>query len=73
MRGYQQRSYGGDVAFFEARETHGQRPSAGWQAWITGRLTVITVPGDHQSMFREPAINTLSEELRRVLRSSDGS
>lgn len=68
VRAYQPCPYPGRVVFFEAQD-HGGRPqSQGWRPWISGEFTVIPVPGDHQSIFRDPGINALSEAVRRVLR-----
>ena len=41
--------------------------SLGWGAYVTGPVEVVTVPGNHYTMFREPHVHVLAEQLRRCL------
>jgi thioesterase domain-containing protein/acyl carrier protein len=40
---------------------------ATWGELATGDLTIITVPGSHEGMFKEPHVHTLAQELTTQL------
>jgi amino acid adenylation domain-containing protein len=73
QRNYVLRAYSGLVICFRAT-TH-LAPSEGWEldpqmGWgdlAQGKLEIHPVPGDHDSIFREPNVRTLAEELRACL------
>ena len=45
-------------------------PDLGWGRLAPGRLSVHGVPGEHVSMFREPHVAVLADELTRRSRRS---
>jgi len=73
QRNYVLRVYSGLVICFRAT-TH-QAASEGWEldpqmGWgdlVGGELEIHPVPGDHDSMFREPHVSVLAEQLRACL------
>jgi thioesterase domain-containing protein len=71
---YDPRPYDGQrVALFrsEMRQTGRFRdPLLGWGELIRGKLDVHVVPGDHESMFKEPAIALLARTLTSYLSQS---
>jgi thioesterase domain-containing protein/acyl carrier protein len=46
------------------------RPDNGWTPYVAG-ITVIEVPGNHDSMVLEPNVRVLAAALRRVLADAD--
>jgi amino acid adenylation domain-containing protein len=65
-------SYDGAVHVFRARTraltTRHPPHDLGWGRFAVGPLTVETVPGSHDSMFRAPFARILGERLNAVLR-----
>jgi thioesterase domain-containing protein len=45
-------------------------PTLGWGHWATGTIVVLDVPGDHATLFREPAIRALTRTLERCLQAT---
>ena len=39
----------------------------GWGSRITGKCTVIAVPGNHSNLFDEPYLGVLVEKIRETL------
>jgi len=39
------------------------KPSLGWARWITGRLEVVAVEGDHYDVIREPAVELVARGI----------
>lgn len=67
---YEPAPYEGAVAFFQSAE----RPRGphwdlhtGWLAAIRGRVRVYDIPGDHESMLREPQVQLFAGFLRGCL------
>ena len=44
-----------------------EQPDLGWRRVCRGPLTVVEVPGDHSSIFREPNVQVLGWKLREQL------
>jgi thioesterase domain-containing protein len=73
FRGYRFRPYGGPATLFRASvapET-GDPVAEGWRRLVPG-LEVVRVPGDHNTMVREPHAQTLAERLSAVLERAAG-
>jgi thioesterase domain-containing protein len=69
-RTYDATAYSGMVTLFRAQERGHHRdvdPTLGWSDVPLGGLDVISVPGPHGLMVREPFVATLAKELRRVI------
>lgn len=67
---YQLRPYGGEVVLFLAQEqskTQARDLVEEWQKLLHKPLTVISVPGDHWTMIKEPQIRTLAARLTEIL------
>jgi thioesterase domain-containing protein/acyl carrier protein len=39
----------------------------GWQRTCHGEISVVEIPGDHSSLFREPNLSALAQQLRKHL------
>jgi pyochelin synthetase len=57
------------VLFRATRQIHEAegKPSLGWARWITGRLEVVSVEGDHYDAVREPAVETVARAISERL------
>lgn len=42
-------------------------PLGGWSEHVTGEIEVLTVTGDHITIFKEPGVMELAEKLDAVL------
>ena len=78
-RQYQLSPYDGNVALFriEDREyrmgfSYKPEPTFGWSKWIRGRLELITIAGDHESLIAEPYASHVSEKIRERLKQDLG-
>ncbi len=73
QKNYVLRVYSGLVICFRA--TTYKAPSEGWEldpqmGWgnlVSGELEIHPVPGDHDSIFREPNVRVLADQLRACL------
>lgn len=62
--------YDGDLVVFRARTRplyHSLLPDLGWSRCVRGRIRVVNLPANHQSLMRPPAINHLAVAFRRAL------
>ena len=62
--------YPGKVALFKSSvPTPGliDDPLGGWSEHVTGEIEVLTVSGDHITIFQEPGVQQLAEQLSLVL------
>jgi len=65
--------YCGPVALFRAGGADGAAGAvAGWRPWVDGDLTVLPVPGAHDTFIEEPHVPILAEHLRLCLRRALG-
>jgi thioesterase domain-containing protein len=57
------------ILFRATRQIHEAegKPSLGWARWITGRLDVVSVEGDHYDVVREPAVETVARVISERL------
>jgi thioesterase domain-containing protein len=42
-------------------------PDLGWSQSCKGKLYVSEIPGDHESIFKEPHVSVMGEKLREYL------
>jgi thioesterase domain-containing protein/acyl carrier protein len=73
LRTYEPQSYRGRVVLFRARtrpllRLHGK--DLGWQKLAKAGLEVIVVPGNHESMLKEPHVGHLAARLTDCLRQA---
>jgi amino acid adenylation domain-containing protein len=68
LRSYVPDVYEGKVTFFCAdEEVCPEENLTGWQRLARGGVDVVNVPGDHQTMIKEPHVGVLAEKLELVL------
>ena len=71
---YRFHPYDGPIHVFRARTRALTRrhpaKDLGWRRVAAGALTIETVPGSHDSMFRLPYVRTLAERLEAVLQQT---
>jgi|GEM_PF-561545 len=69
-RRYVPAPYAGDITYIRA-EQHWEAalcsPDGNWGAVTTGRLRVLSLPGNHRDLLAEPLVAELSERLGRLL------
>jgi thioesterase domain-containing protein len=73
LRQYTPQVYPGRVCVFRARVRPLFRlhePDLGWRGLAAGGLEVITVPGNHDTMLREPRVRVLAAQLRAALQKA---
>ena len=63
---YDAGTYEGPLTIFKAEGSAGPG-DLGWNRRAQGEIEVVTVPGDHYSMIREPHVETLALELARCI------
>ena len=49
-----------------------EKPDLGWSRACGNSLTVVEVPGDHSSIFREPNVRVLGWKVRQQLDAALG-
>ena len=72
LRSYRPQPYAGDAVLFRAgdrvaRMEEGEDPALGWGELITGRVTIVDLPGDHYSILRGGAAQRLADRLLQAL------
>lgn len=76
MHGHVPADYAGKTTLFRAEEIPGiylhMGGSLGWEK-VVPNLEVIVVPGDHDSLVREPNVGVFARRLDEVLRTSAGA
>jgi thioesterase domain-containing protein/acyl carrier protein len=71
-RSYVPNTYEGKVTFFCAKEeVCPEENLTGWRLLAKGGVDVIDVPGDHQTMIRDPHVAVLAEKLEDALAYRD--
>lgn len=67
-RSYVPSVYEGNVTFFCAEgEVCPEENIKGWELMAKGGVDIVKVPGDHQTMIKEPHVITLAAKLEEVL------
>ncbi|MEH2024340.1 non-ribosomal peptide synthetase [Nostoc sp.] len=71
-REYVLQVYPGRVTVFRAEERFALEkrevdPNMGWSEMVLGGLDIENVPGNHDSIFREPHVRSLSEKMRACI------
>lgn len=68
-------NYSGNVTFFSTGPDtvfHPGDPTRGWGNYVKGNLTVINVPGDHNTLFSIQNCKILAEKIEECLLMTDG-
>lgn len=66
VEAYTAKPYNGDIVLLRAKGTEGER-DMGWGKLVSGKVTVVEVPGDHYSIVKEPDVRLLAEKLGEQL------
>lgn len=67
---YKIKPYPGDLVLFRARDGYYNieyDTSLGWKYVAQGEVSVITVPGDHNTIFEADHVEALAESLNKIL------
>ncbi len=71
IRKYVPKIYSGKVTFFSAREeVCPEENLTGWRRLAQGGVEVVEVPGDHQTIVKEPFVRELAKALEKSIRRS---
>jgi oxalate---CoA ligase len=71
---YHPGSYSGDLTFFSTgpdTEFYPGNLTRGWNSCVTGKITVIDIPGKHDSLFREPFVRVVAQKIEASLKGVD--
>jgi len=69
-------TYDGTVVLFRCQnrlDTDPPDSSLLWQRLVKGRVVILEVPGDHNSMLKEPGVRVLAEQLLTYLKPGDAT
>lgn len=67
---YQVRPYSGSVVIFRTEKQPlgiNPDPTLGWRKWLKGNLQLYKISGYHQTVLKEPYVQTLAKQLRACL------
>ncbi len=71
---YTPKHYPGRLTLFRAGTRpllHSQSADLGWSEWVTGGVEILSIPGHHASILKEPGVQALARSLQSALDSSD--
>lgn len=72
IRNYVPKLYQGTVTFFSAmEEICPEENLTGWRRLAQGGVNVVEVPGDHQTMIKEPFVSELAKALEKSISQSN--
>lgn len=74
LREYAPKHYPGRLTLFRARTRplfHSQRADLGWSEWVSGGVEILSIPGHHASILKEPSVQVLAGDLQSVLDNLD--
>jgi thioesterase domain-containing protein len=66
--------YPGRLTLIRARTRplfHSQQADLGWSAWVTGSVEILSIPGHHASILKEPGVQVLARNLQAAVENSD--
>jgi len=67
---YKSCPYSGSVVIFRTEKQPlgiNPDPTLGWRKWLKGDLQLYKIPGYHQTVLKEPYVQTLAKQLRNCL------
>ncbi|HEY6390560.1 MAG TPA: amino acid adenylation domain-containing protein [Bryobacteraceae bacterium] len=69
LRNYVPETYGGDASLFRAKDElcSYSDPTLGWGSVVKGRLEILEISGDHDTILHEPHIGMLARVLNSCL------
>jgi thioesterase domain-containing protein len=71
---YTPRHYPGRLTLFRAGTRpllHSQCADLGWSEWVTGGVEILSIPGHHGSILKEPSVQVLARNLQSAVDNSD--
>ena len=74
LREYTPKRYPGRLTLFRARTRpllHSQRADLGWSEWVTGGIEILSIPGHHASILKEPNVQVLAKNLQSAIDHSN--
>jgi hypothetical protein len=74
LQEYTPKHYPGRLTLFRAGTRplyHSQGADLGWSEWVTGGVEILSVPGHHHSILKEPSVQVLARHLQSAVDSSD--
>ncbi|MBK9399632.1 MAG: amino acid adenylation domain-containing protein [Bacteroidetes bacterium] len=75
LMNYKIKPYKGSLVLFRAKDGHYNNEydeDLGWGNFVKGKTTVITVPGDHNTIFEEPNVPVLAAKMNEILNKMHG-
>jgi thioesterase domain-containing protein len=76
LRRYDPRPYDGKILLIRSEQQpkpvfldHG----LGWEGFAAGGIQIVTVPGDHVTMFREPGVREIARVITAALANTEAS
>lgn len=70
LREYAPKHYAGRLTLFRALTRpllHSQRADLGWSEWVTGGVEIVSIPGHHASILKEPGVQILAKNLQSAV------
>jgi thioesterase domain-containing protein len=74
LREYAPKRYPGRLTLFRACTRpllHSQGADLGWNEWVTGGVDIVSIPGHHASILKEPSVQVLASNLQSAIDNSD--
>ncbi len=74
LRYYAPKHYPGRLTLLRARTRplfHSLSRDLGWSEWVTGGVEILSIPGHHASILKEPSVQVLARNLQSALDNSD--
>jgi thioesterase domain-containing protein len=71
---YTPKHYPGRLTLFRARTRpllHSQSEDLGWSEWVTCGVEILSIPGHHASILKEPSVQVLARNLQSAVDNSD--
>jgi thioesterase domain-containing protein/acyl carrier protein len=74
LQKYRPRKFSGNLTFFSTgpdTEFYPGDLTRGWNSCVTGKITVIDIPGKHDSLFKEPFVRVAAQKIEESLKRVD--
>jgi thioesterase domain-containing protein len=74
LQKYRPRTFSGNLTFFSTgpdTEFYPGNLTRGWNSCVTGKITVIDIPGKHDSLFKEPFVRVAAQKIEESLKRVD--
>ena len=74
LREYTPKHYSGRLTLFRAHTRpllHSQFADLGWSEWVTGGVEILSIPGHHASILKEPNVQVLARNLQSAVDNSN--